>query len=168
MISQSSAIVIVPKGHPKIAQHFSAGCYGIKIISPEGTAESAHLPCQRPQPFPTHAGVPEEKGWGLSCHSAATTDERGLSLCKPLQGIANYLKAFFKKKRLFNFMPDPCPLSYLSTNLEFSDKSFKPIQDHSRVFKPIQDPPGGGTPFCPVERDTSRKFEKTNQIQIEK
>jgi hypothetical protein len=48
--SQSSAFAIVPtcrvvaqrrrEGHPKIAQHFSAGCYSAKIISPEATAES--------------------------------------------------------------------------------------------------------------------------------
>ncbi len=36
---QSSAVAIVPQGHPKIAQHFSAGYHGVKIISPEGTAE---------------------------------------------------------------------------------------------------------------------------------
>jgi hypothetical protein len=41
---QSSVLAIVPKGHLKIAQHFSAGYHGIIITGPEGTAELLSVP----------------------------------------------------------------------------------------------------------------------------
>jgi hypothetical protein len=51
MVGRAYSRAAVPQGHPKIASTtracFNAGCYGKKIISPEGTAEFNQTPAVR-------------------------------------------------------------------------------------------------------------------------
>jgi hypothetical protein len=109
MISQSSAVAIVPKGHPKIAPRFSVGRSAPFISSPAGTAEQVLL-------IPTNTAHTENSKRKLTPRYPKLTVDLGL---EPLIGGKNTLF-----NRLFPIQEHSiCPITTRPWNISNQSKT---------------------------------------------